>query len=481
MKRLLALLLALGLTAGCSVNPVTGRGQTFLMAPATEARIGAAQHPRLVAEYGGVYADPALAAYVSAIGGRIAFQTGRPDGFSFTILDSATVNAFALPGGYIHVTRGLVALAGDEAELASVLAHEIAHVMARHSAERYRQAAIGELGAGLMGAVLGGGIAPIADLGAELGADAYLSAYNRHQELEADAIGLGYLARVGYDPAALSRFLRRLDRDHALRQRLTGAADADGGFRASHPRAARRIVQADILVGPAIGAEDGVRNRDAYLAHIDGLVYGSGIGDGRIVGDAYGNLAAGIVWRAPPGFRLVQHGGTVEAFGPGDSRIVFDRVTLDRPMTAGAYLARIWMRDSGAGRVERLTVNGFPGATALLRIDGREGPEDARLVAIRIGPSSFARFLFLTRPPWTDRLDIDLRRATYSFHALTAADRQRFAPARIDIVPVPANGIGPLIGRMPYATLPAERFAALNGLTPGESPPSGTPVKLIVD
>ncbi|MEO3435569.1 M48 family metalloprotease [Inquilinus sp. CAU 1745] len=474
MRRFLAPLVALGLLAGCSVNPVTGRSQTFLMAPATEARIGAAQHPRLVAEYGGVYADPALAAYVSAIGRRIALRTGRPDGFGFTVLDSGTVNAFALPGGYIHVTRGLVALAGDEAELASVLAHEIAHVTARHSAERYRQAAIGELGVGLMGAALGGAVASAAGLGA----DAYLSAYNRQQELEADAIGLSYLARAGYDPAALSRFLRRLDRDHALRQRLTGAADAGGGFRASHPRAARRIVQADILVGPAVGSAGGIRNRDAYLAHIDGLVYGSGIGEGRIVGDAYGNLAAGIMWRAPPGFRMVQHGGTVEAFGPAGSRIVFDRVTLDRPVRADAYLA-VWMRESG--RPERLTINGFPAATGLLRIDGRAGPKDARLVAIRIGPSTVARFLFLTPAPWTDRLDLDLRRATYSFHALTAADRERFAPARIAIVPVPAGGIGPLIGRMPYATLPAERFAALNGLTPGESPPPGTPVKLIVD
>lgn len=473
MTRLLAPLVALALLAGCSVNPVTGRSQAFLMAPATEARIGASHHPRLVAEYGGVYADPALAAYVSAVGRRIAIQTGRPDGFGFTVLDSGTVNAFALPGGYIHVTRGLLALAGDEAELASVLAHEIAHVTARHSAERYRRAAIGGLGVELMGAVMGGP-----------GTDAYLSAYNRHQELEADAIGLRYLVRAGYDPAALSRFLRRLDRDHALRRRLTGAADAHDGFLASHPRAAQRIVQAEILVGPAIGVEagaaGGARNRDAYLAHIDGLVYGSGIGDGRIVGDAYGNLAAGIMWQAPPGFRMVQHGGTVEATGPGGSRIVFDRVTLDRPVRADAYLAA-WMRDPRPREMERLTVNGFPAATGLLRIDGRAGPTDARLVAIRIGPSTVARFLFLTRPPWTDRLDVDLRRATYSFRALSAADRERFAPARIAVVPVPAEGIAPLINRMPYATLPAERFAALNGLAPWESPPPGTPVKLIVD
>ena len=143
--------------SGCNVNPATGDEQfTRVHVARRERRIGAQGHPKLVAAFGGLYDDPALQRYVATLGRLLAADLGaaRAPPFTFVILDSPEVNAFALPGGYIHVTRGLMALANDEAELAGVIAHEIGHVTARHSAERYSHGLVAGLGAALLDAVI---------------------------------------------------------------------------------------------------------------------------------------------------------------------------------------------------------------------------------------------------------------------------------------------------------------------------------------
>lgn len=138
---------------GCTVNPATG-GQSFtgFMSPQDELRVGREQHPEVLQQFGGVYNDPALAAYVQQIGTALARHSEMPDlVFTFTVLNSPVVNAFALPGGYVYVTRGLMALASDEAELAGVLAHEIGHVTARHTAQRYSQSVLAAIGTTVLG------------------------------------------------------------------------------------------------------------------------------------------------------------------------------------------------------------------------------------------------------------------------------------------------------------------------------------------
>ena len=188
--RVPALSLALVALAACTTNPATGRNSfTGFMSPQQELQIGAEEHPKILATFGGAYDDAGIAAYVDEVGQRLARNSDLPElKLTFTVLDSSIVNAFALPGGYVYVSRGLLALARNEAELAGVLAHEIGHVTARHSAQRYSQTIIAGLGANVLGAVVG---APAGQL-AQLGAATYLSAYSRDQEFEADTLGVRY-------------------------------------------------------------------------------------------------------------------------------------------------------------------------------------------------------------------------------------------------------------------------------------------------
>jgi len=181
------------------------------MTPEQEAKIGATNHPKIIKEYGGVYNNPAVKAYVEEIMGRIAKSSDKPDmRYRITVLDTPMVNAFALPGGYTYVTRGLVALANSEAELAGVIGHEIAHVTARHGMKRQSSQQSAAVLVGVLGAAINVGtgldVGVATDL-ARLGGGAVLAGYSREQEYEADNLGIQAMSRAGYDPTAQADFL----------------------------------------------------------------------------------------------------------------------------------------------------------------------------------------------------------------------------------------------------------------------------------
>ena len=210
------------LLSGCNVNPATGEEQfTAFMPPEEERRVGTQEHPKLVKAFGGLYDDPELQRYVASLGRLLQLTSEQPEPpFTFVVLDSPEVNAFALPGGYVHVTRGLMALANDEAELAGVIAHEIGHVTARHSAERYSHGLVAGLGAALLGAVIDN--RTVSDI-AQLAAGAYVKGYSRSQELEADMLGVRYLSRSGFDAIAMSSFLETMGAESELARQMAGS------------------------------------------------------------------------------------------------------------------------------------------------------------------------------------------------------------------------------------------------------------------
>ena len=199
------------------------------MTTADEVKIGREQNLQLLEAFGGVYDDPALAAYVTRIGNTLASKAERSDiTYTFTVLNSPIVNALALPGGYIYISRGLLALAGNEAELAGVLGHEIGHVTARHHAQRQssqRAAGAASLGVAILGAIAG---VPLAGPTQMLAAS-FLAGYTRDQEYEADLLGIRYMNAAGYDPRAMATFLAKLNGWTTLeetihRERLKGSA-----------------------------------------------------------------------------------------------------------------------------------------------------------------------------------------------------------------------------------------------------------------
>ncbi len=453
-----------------------------------ELQIAEAEHPKVLAQFGGAYEDPALQAYLDGMIRFLGGNSNRPDiAYRVTILNSPIVNAFALPAGYIYVSRGLLALAGNEAELAGVLAHEIGHVTARHTAQRYGRgvlASIGIGGIGILGAILDAPqLAHDLQRAAGVGATLYIRGFSRDQELESDRLGVEIMARSGYDPFAMSSFLTRLQGDSRLRATLNGTPDGQvdrTSLLSTHPRTGERVVQAIEMAhmtpgGRALRAED-------YLRRLDGLMYGDDPEQGLVRGSRFIHPALGFRFQVPAGFRLMNASDVVTAVGPEDAVIRFDRAPRPFDGAMADYLTQEWMKDQPLDHLETLDVGGLEAATGAARLTSKQGTEvDLRVVAIRFDDRAIYRFLFATPPPLTESLEMRLRGTTYSFARLDAAAAD-YRPHRIRILRAgPGDTAARLAARMPYDAYRVERFAALNGLDPAQPLPPGQLLKVVVE
>ncbi len=482
----LPLLLAL---AGCTVNPATGKQSfTTFMSPADEKAVGREEHPKILEKSGGAYGDRDLGVYVRFVGESLARVSETPDlSFTFTVLNDPKVNAFALPGGYVYVTRGLLALADSEAEMAGVLAHEIGHVVARHTAERYSQAVAANLGLTILGALGSTAGVPtgLGDL-ASFGAEAYLQGFSREQEMEADMLGVRYMTRAGYDPRVMISFLRKLQGHDALEAALSGKRKAADRFHimSTHPRTADRIAQAIKLakVRPAARPRVG---RDAYLARIDGMVFGDPAKQGIRKGRVFVHPQLAIRFTVPPGFVMFNAPGQVVARGPGGAAIAFDvqhGPAARRVRSLPAYLVRDWGSRLSLRAVERITINGMEAATGRDRLQTRAGPRDVRILAIRERPDRIYRFLFITPPSLTAGLTNEFKRTTYSFRRLSPQEASSIRPLRLNVVTVrPGDTAKALAARMPLGQFSLAWFETLNGLGGGQPLVPGRKVKVVVD
>ncbi|MCH7794564.1 MAG: M48 family metalloprotease [Proteobacteria bacterium] len=475
-------LLALPALSACETAPGTGRTIfTGGMGPETEARLGYQEHQKIVPQFGGAYADPAIDAYVTGIGDLLVKTSETPDlKFTFTVLDTPMVNAFALPGGYVYITRGLLALADNEAEVAGVLAHEIGHVTARHSAERYGQTmAANILGLGL-GILLGSG--PVTDLyGAVAGVA--LRSYSREQEYESDLLGVRYMSRAGYDPGAMATFLTRLLAHGRLEAELRGQPGKADAFdiMQTHPRTADRIARAIAEAGAKTVAEP-MTAREVYLGKIDGLLYGDDPEQGFVRGRRFLHPELRFAFEVPRGFRLFNGIKRVRAQGPEGAAIVFGRAKKPSRAPMTVYLTQVWAEGVRLREVERLTINGMEAATGHTRMNARSGPVDVRLVAIRYDAANIYRMLFLTPPKATGPLQRALRETTYSFRKLSAAEAAALKPLRLGIHRVrPGETAAVIAERMPFADYRLRRFLVLNGLTEGTELSVGQKVKVVTE
>lgn len=476
--RFLALTLcaAVALT-GCQVAPGTGKQGFNLLSAQDEQQMGAEEHPDVMKSFGGAYGDAELQFYVARIGSQLVRVSETPDqSFTFTVLNSDIVNAMALPGGYVYVTRGLLALVDNEAELAGVIAHEIGHVTARHTAERYSQAMAANIGLTVLGVVVGS--PEVAQL-AGYGAQAYLQSFSRDQELEADTLGVRYLSRAGYDANAMAAFLKKLHQYAALEARMAGRpADSvdETSIMATHPRTLDRVQQAiqAALNAPAQGRTDA----EPYLRHIDGLVYGGDPAKGIVRGTMFLHPQMRFQFSVPPGFVLANGDEAVTAANKQGAVISF---TAQPGRAAGivGYLQNDWARRVRLDGLEAIEINGMPAATGATRINTKRGWMDVRLVAVQ-GPAMIYRFMFVTPPELTAPLAEDLKRTTYSLRSLTPEEAARIRPDRLRIRPVrPGDSAESLSGSQSFDDLRYDRFLVLNGLEPGANLRPGSLVKVV--
>lgn len=445
---------------------------------------GAKAHPDLLAEFGGAVTGP-QAAYVEQVGKNIAVQSGLSNArgdFTVTLLNSSVNNAFAIPGGYIYVTRQLTALMNNEAELAGVLGHEVGHVAARHSAKRQQAAnrnqIIGVLGSLLSGVLLGD--SALGQLGQQIasqGSQMLTLQYSRTQELEADRLGITYLKRAGYDPRAMATVLESLARQNALEAQLRGTSNRVPEWASTHPDPASRVRDAQTLAGKAA---TGTTNRDIFLTRIDGLVYGDDPHQGVIEGSRFLHPDLRFTFQAPDGFYMVN--GTQSVSISGESgKAQFAGGKLGTSLEA--YIDGVFagLTDKGQARirpesVERATVNGLSAAYGIARVQASNSVNEVAVFAYDLGGGNAYHFVTITRSGGVGVFNPMFK----SFRRITAAEAGQVRPRVLRVVTVKAGDTSQSLSkRMAYADAQLERFLVLNGLQASDRLTAGQRVKLV--
>lgn len=488
-KLILPALLLAGTTflvSGCmqATSPATGRTFSTNISEADENKLGAQEHPKILAEFGGAYAEkPALNTYIDSVGQFVAATSERKDvKYTFTVLDSADINAFALPGGYIYITRGLLALAVNEAEVAGVLGHEVGHVTARHTAERMGQQQKAQIGATLgtlLGAILGGdqGAQMMGAVSNEVAAN-YLGSYSQDQEFEADTLGVRYLKRATYDPQAMASFLGALDADTHLEARLAGNAGAADAYsmKQSHPRTADRVQQAIDAAGPP--TPGGMIARNEYLTKIDGMMWGENPQDGVVKGRDFIHPSLRFAFTAPPGFKLQNQPSQVVGQSENGA-MIFDMAdgTVGDLLT---YVQSQWNPKAKIADAQRITINGMEAATGTAQGTVSNQAATFRLIAVRFPDNHVYRFLFAAPTQSFNSMDSQFGTSANSFRQLSASEVTGYKAKRIKIVTVKAGDtIESLAATMQLDDAKVDWFKVINRLDGGKPLEVGQLVKIV--
>jgi predicted Zn-dependent protease len=441
-----------------------------------EASPALREHQRILTAYGGAYHDARLEALISHTVERLVAASEKPDlRYKVTILNSPSVNAFALPNGQLYVTRGLLALANDTSELASVLAHEMGHVIARHAAIREEQ---------LRQAELVSQVASDVFKDPQVGALALaknklaLATFSRGQELEADGIGVGISSRAGFDPNGAVHFLTSMARNAELRPASGGVDPRMLDFLASHPATPERIkiAQANAKQYTAETATAGEKDKAAYLAVLDGMVYGEDPGDGFVRGRRFLHPRLGFTFTAPETFALENTAQAVLGVKDGGGQALrVDVVKVPAEQSLADYLVSGWIDNVDKESIEQLAVNGFPAATAAAK-----GDQWAfRLYVVRFGNEVY-RFIFAAKHRSAE-IDRVFREAVNSFRRLTPTEVQGAKSLHLKTVTMGQESAAEMARRMAIPDRPLERFLILNGRTAADPPKPGDQVKIIVE
>jgi len=310
------LLLLLLFLVSCAVNPVTGKRQLSFMSSSQEESLGKQSDAGIVAEYG-VVDDPALQAYVDSLGQAIVKVSHIPqEDFVFRVLDDDVVNAFALPGGYVYITRGILAYLNNEAALVGVLGHEVGHVAARHSAQRYTKQVLISLGLGL-GSALNETLARYSQV-TGAAAQLLLLKYSRDDERQADQLGVEYATRLGYDTTEMARFFHTLDR-------LTGTGERLPIWASTHPDPGDRFERVTELSRQAQATQPGPFRivRDGYLRHLEGMVFGTDPRQGFIHEGCFVHPGLALRFPVPEGWKLMNSAAQVQMAPPDGRAVLF--------------------------------------------------------------------------------------------------------------------------------------------------------------
>jgi predicted Zn-dependent protease len=445
-------------------------------APATSANLSP-EHRRMIALFDGEYEYRPAEIYLNEILVKLAEADERAsEPYKVTILNSPTVNAFALPPGNLYVTRGLLALANDASEVAAVMAHEIAHITARHALQREeeeKRAAVIRQAASLVQSK---------QKSDQVVAQAQrtIASFSRNQELEADQIGIRVAAKAGYDPFGAARFLASLGRSAALRNALFGPY-ADAGrpdILATHPFTPDRVAQA-VKAARQIGAPGiGRTDRASYLAAIEGMTFGDDTAEGAVRGRKFLHGRLGFAFLAPDGFTLENASQAVLGIkSGGDEALRFDGVSVPPSRSLAAYIASGWIDGLIESSITMTEINGMQAAIA----NANAGEWQFRVAAIRFDQDRVYRLIFAARA-LTSEVKEQFQSSIQSFHHVSPEEVQAATPLRLTIVVAkPGETAETLAARMALPNRSLDYFLLINGLARGESLQASERYKIVAE
>ena len=466
-RRFVALALLVALPA-CATNPATGRRQIMLVSEQQEIQMGQ-EADREVGSAFGLYPDEGVQAYVARLGKRLAADSERPNlPWTFRVVDDPTVNAFALPGGFIYVTRGLMTHLNSEAELVSVLGHEIGHVTARHSAAMISRQQFAMLGLGV-GMIVRPELQRFGDL-AQAGVGLMFLKFGRDAEREADNLGLRYLGRQSYDPHEAVEVFSVLDR--VSRQQKEGRLPT---WLSTHPAPEDRAQRLQAAI--TAGGFDGTRTaRDEYLRQIDGMVFGENPREGFFVENAFFHPEMEFTLRYPRGWKMENQRTAVGAVSPNqDALLVLSLV----PGTSAEQAAQQFFNQQGVrpADMRRGRVNGMPAVTGLFEAVSGQTLIAGRVAFVEHEGKVFRLLGYTPQARWRTYAGI-FEQSIGSFDRLTERRYLDVQPQRIDVVDVP--GPTPVASLARRSTATPEVLALINGLPAGGTLPGGEPAKIVV-
>ena len=487
MKKLLiisSLILSSLLATGCSTNPVTGNKDFVTISEDQEIAMGRQGHGDVMKRYS-LYENPELQNYVETVGRKLAAKSHRSGlVYRFHVLDSTEINAFALPGGYIYITRGLMSYLNSEAEFAAVLGHEIGHVTARHSV---RQASASQV-AGI-GATIGAIFLPQLRTQAgqqmvNMAGSAFLSGYGRDHELESDRLGAEYLARTGYDPQAMLDVIGVLKNQQVFDETLAKAEGREPrryhGVFASHPDNDTRLQQVILAANQYKVTGKEIRNRSEYLALMENLVIGESEKEGITRGNNFYHAGMGFSLTFPKGWKIQNLPDRLVATAPGGGAILqLGAEDINKRISPREFMqTRLGLKKLKAEG--KLNPDGLNGHSAVAPIKTSFGTRDARFNVIYLGDKAFILAGVVKDQSQIPAYDKEFLTSAKSFHRITSKEREIAKPLRLHMIKAkPGMTIAKLAKQSPYTDHAEERLRLLNGIFPtGEIKP-GQMVKVV--
>jgi predicted Zn-dependent protease len=471
-------LLALLVFAGCSTNPATGKSQVALISQQQEIAMGKEADQQIQQQLG-LYPDQELQNYVNRVGQKLAAASERPNlPWTFRVVDDPVVNAFALPGGFIYVTRGLLTHLTSEAELASVIGHEIGHVTGRHSVEQMSKAQLAQIGL-IAGMILKPELAQQYGNLAQQGLQLLFLKYGRDDEREADDLGLRYMYGQNYDPREMPGVFATLQRVSAQQQRQQGGGQGRiPNWLSTHPSEQERIQTISGKVAKLEGdLSNRTVNREAYLRSLDNVVFGQNPREGYFVGNTFIQPELGIQMRFPQGWKTSNQKAAVGAISPNQDAVVVMTLS-DQGSPQQAAQKFFSQQGVQSGQALRTDLGGLPAVARSFGVQTQQGEIQGIAAFVEHNNKVYQILGYTSRS--LRQYDDVISSSLGSFERVTDRRALDVQPKRVDVVSLSQPMTLDEFARRYPSTVDMETLAIINQADTNTRFPAGAEVKRVV-